>query len=124
MLPSLSTPIPWGNRSMPDPKLFRSLPAASNLRMGSSVLPAQLLAPHRSATQMLWPSRSMSTALVDPQVLPSGSLAQFSIVRYGLGAEFSCAHKLTPIAAIPAATHTCLSLIGSSPDSLHQIALP
>ena len=43
--------------------------------------------PQRSATQTLTPSRSMSTAFVEPQVRPSGNLAQFSIARYGLGAE-------------------------------------
>src|SRR5260370_26478473 len=73
--------------NMPEPKLFTSLPDESNLRMDGSVLPAQLFAPHRSATQMLLPSRSISTALVEPQGLPSGSFAQFSTVRYGLGCE-------------------------------------
>ena len=43
--------------------------------------------PQRSATQTLTPSRSMSTAFVEPQVRPSGKLAQFSIARCGLGAE-------------------------------------
>jgi len=42
---------------------------------------------NRSARQTLTPSRSMSTAFVEPQVRPSGNLAQFSIARYGLGAE-------------------------------------
>ena len=62
-----------------------SAPVESNLRTGSRLEPAQLLAPHRSATQMLTPSRSISTALVEPQVRPSGILAQPSTVRYGLG---------------------------------------
>jgi hypothetical protein len=51
------------------------------LRTGSSVEPAQLFALHRSATQMLVPSGSMSTALVEPQARPSGSTAQPVTVR-------------------------------------------
>src|SRR5262249_6950458 len=80
MLPSRSTKMPCANAIMPAPKLFTSLPDASNFRTGSSgdILPvagsAQLLAPHRSATQIDFPSLSMSTALVDPQVRPAGSL--------------------------------------------------
>ena len=65
--------------------------------MESSVFPAQLFAPHRSPTQMLLPSRSISTALVEPHDLPAGSLAQFSMVRYGLGLELSCAKTLALI---------------------------
>src|SRR6185437_1661310 len=76
-LSSLSTAMPCGKRNMPDPKLFTSFPVASKCRMGSSVLPPQLFAPHRSPTQPLLPSRSISTALVEPHDLPSGSLAQF-----------------------------------------------
>src|ERR1019366_9551690 len=71
---------------MPAPKLFSSLPEESNSRMGARSNPAQVFAPHRSATQML-PCRSTSTPAAAPQVLPSGSLAQFSMVRYGLGRE-------------------------------------
>ena len=44
-------------------------------------------APQRSATHTLVPSGSMSTPLVEPHVRPSGSVPQFSIARYGLGAE-------------------------------------
>jgi len=70
----------WGKTNMPSPKLRSNLPDASKWRIGGRLEPAQVLAPHRSATQML-PSGAMPTELVDPQVLPSGSLAQFSIVR-------------------------------------------
>src|SRR6202011_3638049 len=70
-LPSGSTQMPCGNTNIPAPKLVKSLPEGSNLRMAASVLPAQVLAPHRSATQIL-PARSTSTALVDPHVRPSG----------------------------------------------------
>src|SRR6266853_850070 len=87
MLPSLSTVIPWGNRNMPAPKLLSSLPDGSNSRMGARLEPAQVLAPHLSATHIL-PWRSTDTPAVDPQGLPSGSFAQFSMVRYGLGREF------------------------------------
>src|ERR1700677_574056 len=83
--------MPCGNRIRPSPKAFTSLPEASNLRTGGSFLPAQLLTPQRSATQILLPSRSTSTALVDPHILPSGSFAQFSMVTYGLGCEFGVA---------------------------------
>src|ERR1700704_4440297 len=74
---------------MPAPKLFTSLPDASNLRIGSTLGESRhaLLPPHRSATQMLLPSLSISTALSDPHFRPSGSCAQFSTVRYGLGAS-------------------------------------
>src|SRR6266478_9795434 len=75
---------------MPSPKLFRSFPDESNSRMGGRFEPAQVFAPHLSATHML-PWRSTSTPAVDPQGLPSGSFAQFSMVRYGLGWEFVAA---------------------------------
>src|ERR1700752_3637203 len=99
MLPTLSTCIPCGNNSRPAPKLFSRFPDESNLRMGSSFEPSHangraglmreggLDSPHRSATQTLVPSGSMATALVEPQMRPSGNLPQFSTVRYGLGAE-------------------------------------
>src|SRR5438128_6111638 len=76
---------------MPAPKLFRSLPDESNLRIGSTVGDSRhaLLPPHRSATQMLLPSLSISTALSDPHFRPSGSCAQFSTVRYGFGASLA-----------------------------------
>src|SRR6476661_7934155 len=81
--------MPCGETSRPAPKLFRSLPDESNLRIGSTVGESRhaLLPPHRSATQMLLPSLSMSTALSDPHIRPSGSFAQFSTVRYGFGAS-------------------------------------
>src|SRR4029078_5769490 len=64
---------------------------------GSSVDVAQLFAPHRSATQMLMPSLSMSTALAEPQVRPPGIFAQVSSVRYGLGRSF-CGRMLVSCA--------------------------
>src|SRR5215472_17770011 len=83
----------------PAPKLFRSLPLESNLRMGSRFEPSQAngtpgfiplgkaASPQRSATQTLVPSRSIPIALVAPQTRPCGSCAQFSIERYGSGSE-------------------------------------
>ena len=65
---------------MPWPKLVTSLPEASNFRIDGEldICPVARsrheFAPHRSATQMLRPSRSISTALVAPQVRPSGIL--------------------------------------------------
>src|SRR5881396_2888286 len=92
---------------MPAPKLFTSLPDESNLRMGSTVGESRhaLLPPHRSATQMLLPSLSISTALSDPHFRPSGSWAQFSTVRYGFGASLvgdgpDCAATSTRASAI------------------------
>src|SRR5262249_52756795 len=88
-----------GNSSMRAPKLFTSLPDASNLRIGSSGEPSQANgcpgfmsdgganAPQRSATHTLVPSGSMPTPLVEPQLRPSGNFAQFSTDAYGLGAE-------------------------------------
>src|SRR5207344_3645323 len=81
------------------PKDFTSLPDASNFRIGSRSTPSQLngcpsficdggmnpCAEQRSATQMLVPSGSMSTAAVEPQIRPSGIFAKLSMVRYGFG---------------------------------------
>src|SRR5262247_2099779 len=89
MFPFLSTWMPCGNTNIPSPKLFTSLPDTSNLRTVGSFDPAQEFAPHLSATQMDLPSRSISTALVAPHVLPSGIFAQFSTVAYGLGGSLT-----------------------------------
>ena len=40
-----------------------------------------VLAAQRSKVQMLLPSGSMSTPIVDPHLRPSGSFAQFSSMR-------------------------------------------
>src|SRR4249919_191652 len=66
----------------------------------------RLLPPQRSATQMLLPSLSTSTALSDPHARPAGSCAQFSTVRYGLGSLLvaSVAPLLAP--GCPAAAFT------------------
>src|SRR5262245_43000690 len=77
--------MPCGNTNIPSPKLFTSLPDASNLRTVGKFDPAQVFAPHLSATQMDLPSRSISTALVAPHVRPVGIFAQFSTVANGLG---------------------------------------
>ena len=66
--------------NIPPPKLFTTFPDASNLRITGRSDPAQLFAPHRSPTQMDLPSGSMSIALVDPHVRPSGSVPHLSIV--------------------------------------------
>src|ERR1035438_5325220 len=84
-LSSLSTKIPCGERIIPVPNDFTSLPVASNFSTGSSVEPKQLFTPQRSATHTLLPSRSIATALVEPQVRPSGIFAHPSTVVYGLG---------------------------------------
>ena len=76
---------------MPWPNCATILPFGSNLNTVLSgdislvLMSKQLFTAQRSATQMLLPSRSMSTALVDPHVRPSGSFAQPSIVLYGFG---------------------------------------
>src|SRR5207237_10303333 len=64
---------------------------------GSSV-PAHDSARQLSAT-LSPPSRSISTALVDPHILPSGSLNQFSTVRYGFGG-FACPNAIASGIAI------------------------
>jgi hypothetical protein len=56
--------------NIPAPNDFTSVPVESNFRIGGRSEPAQLFAPQRSATQMLVPSLSISTALVDPHVRP------------------------------------------------------
>ena len=80
-LSSPSTQMPCGNRNTPAAKLLTSRPSESNLSSAGSSEPAQVFAPHLSPTQMDFPSRSISTALVDPQVRPSGIFAQPSTVR-------------------------------------------
>src|SRR5271168_588505 len=80
--------------NMPAPKLVSSLPFVSNFKITGmfNISPVarsrQLLAPHRSATQIDLPSLSMSTALVEPHFRPSGNCPQPLMVRYGLGASF------------------------------------
>src|SRR3954468_19664982 len=96
--------MPCGKISIPAAKLLVSVPLGSNFRIVGrlEISPVarlrQVFAPHRSATQSERPSRSISTALVDPQVRPSGIFTQPSIVRYGL----SCAARnaVVEIAAI------------------------
>src|SRR5690348_9320645 len=53
---------------------------------------------------MLVPSRSISTALVDPHMRPSGSLNQLSMVRYGSGCEFGAWAKTSPAENIAVVT--------------------
>src|SRR5580704_14471416 len=91
--------------NMPAPKLVKSWPDESNLRMRGRFEPAQEFAPHLSATQM-FPWESTATPAAEPHVLPSGSLAQFVTVRYGLGCEFGSfeAYKTTVAAIAPATT--------------------
>jgi hypothetical protein len=100
-----------GNTSVPTPKLFTNLPEASNFRIGGKgeseqangrpgfIIEGGANEPQRSATQTLTLSRSMSTAFVEPQVRPSGNLGQFSIARYGLGAELAIACANTALSA-------------------------
>src|SRR5687768_3011343 len=76
-LPSLSTCIPCGKIIVPAPKLLTSLLEASNFRIGSSVELRHVFAPQRSPTQMDVPSLSTPTALVEPQLRPSGILKWF-----------------------------------------------
>src|SRR5207245_1153624 len=87
--PSRSTSMPWGKTNTPAAKLFLSRPDSSNSRTAGRLEPAQVLAPHLSATQMDRPSGATSTALVAPQVRPSGIFAQPSTVRYGLPGELA-----------------------------------
>src|SRR5262249_28505452 len=65
-----------------------SFPCSSKWRIESSMESWQEFAPHLSATQMDLPSLSISTALVEPHVRPSGSFAQSVTVWYALGNEF------------------------------------
>src|SRR5687767_15150472 len=87
--------MPCGDWMTPAPNDFTSLPVASNLRIGSSVDVRQLFAEQRSATQMLLPSLSMSTALVEPHVRPS-SFAHPSTVRYGFGRSLTAGIEALP----------------------------
>ena len=67
-------------------KRFHRLPGPIKLEYRREIRPSAGAAPHLSKNQMV-PSRSTSTADVDPHFLPSGNLAQPSSIRYGL----SCA---------------------------------
>ena len=80
--------MPCGKITRPAPKLFTSLPVESNFNTGSSVDVRHEFVPQRSPTHTLVPSLSISTELVEPHVRPSGSLAQPSTVRNGLGRSF------------------------------------
>ncbi|PYQ78223.1 MAG: hypothetical protein DMG01_12040 [Acidobacteria bacterium] len=72
--------MPCGKISMPAPKLLINLPDASKCSTGSEddISPVarsrQLFAAQRSATQIVLPSLSISIALVEPHLRPSGSL--------------------------------------------------
>src|SRR3970040_2290769 len=77
--------MPGGKFRIPGANDVPRLPFASNLRIAGRFEPVHEFCWQRSATQMLTPSRSISTALVEPQVRPSGSLAQPVIVSYGFG---------------------------------------
>jgi hypothetical protein len=128
--------MPCGNNSRPAPKLFNRFPDESNLRTGSSFEPSQangsaglmrdggMDSPQRSATQTLVPSGSMATALVDPQLRPSGSLPQFAMARYGLGAEFEGA--LPCVSATFSAITMAAAMANASmnPDGLRTSLLP
>src|SRR6516164_2345470 len=80
-LPSRSANRPCGQLIMPAPKLVTNLPEASNFWIGAIFEPSQVFAPHRSNTQTLVPSRSMSTPIACPHTRPSGSFAQLSTAR-------------------------------------------
>src|SRR6478672_7065897 len=84
-LPSRSTWKPCGSLTVPLPNLICILPLGSNFMIGSSVEPRQLLAAQRSKVHRLLPSGSISMPMVEPQVRPGGSFAQFSCNWYGLG---------------------------------------
>src|SRR5262245_29154820 len=112
--------------NIPSPKLFTSLPDASNLSTTGRFDPAQVFAPHLSATQMDLPSRSISTALVAPHVLPSGIFAQFSTVAYGLGGSltgwtFPCVRAL-PADIVSAVTIASANVNLARPECV--IAVP
>ena len=77
----MSTVSLCGLTNIPAPKLFSSLPDASNWKTGLTlalgppqVVPPAPELPHRSATQMV-PSGAVVTLAVDPHFLPFGQLA-------------------------------------------------
>src|SRR3954462_15178348 len=93
---------------MPAPKLVTNLPAGSNFMIGATFDLPQSLAPQRSNTHRLLPSRSTSTPIGAPILRPSGSFAQLSSILSGLGAGFGsldCAKtpEIANSAAAPAA---------------------
>src|SRR5207249_10752968 len=106
--PLPSTWMPWGNTNRPAPKLVLSRPDSSNSRTTGRLEPAQVFAPHLSATQMDLPSRSTSTALVAPHARPAGIFAQPSTVRYGLGGALAGGASAAPAATAAAATSAAM----------------
>ena len=78
---------------MPSPNDFTRLPLASNLRIAGRFEPVHEFCWQRSATQMLTPSLSISTALVDPHVRPSGSFAQPAIGLVRIGPVIGGGHR-------------------------------
>ena len=84
------------------------------------------LAPHLSATQMDFPSRATSTALVAPHVRPSGIFAQPSTVRYGLACALAgCASAALPetaTTATKAPTRFGQPRLALSPDVIATLA--
>src|SRR5262249_34999200 len=87
-LPSRSTARPCGKLNSPAPRLVTNLPVGSNFTTGATFDLEQSLAPQRSNTQMLLPSRSASTAIAAPNLRPSGFFADFPPMRGGLGGEW------------------------------------
>src|SRR5688500_12154037 len=101
--------MPCGHAISPSPNDFTRLPFASNFRTEGRFDPAQLFCPQRSPTQMLTPSLSISTALVDPHARPSGSFAQPAIVWYGFGASLVGGIVALPPTCAPAGTTTIVA---------------
>src|SRR5262245_58256979 len=99
--------------NIPSPKLLTSLPDASNLSTTGRFDPAQVFAPHLSATQIDLPSRSISTALVAPHVRPAGIFAQFSTVAYGLGGSLT-GWMLPCVCRLPANIASVATIAGAS----------
>src|SRR5436853_6440283 len=81
-------------------------------------------APQRSPTQTLVPSGSIATPLVEPQVLPSGILAQFSIERYGLGSALVGARVCATAAAARSAAATPAAITNRRRVACDMMASP
>src|ERR1700690_1274336 len=97
-----------GTARSPPPKLLRSLPDASNLRIESREESLQLFFSHRSPTQ-IWPFESRAIALVEPHILPFGRCPNATAARYGSGNEYAWkdwAHATPPHIAAAAMAAT------------------
>src|SRR5687768_17316381 len=101
---------------MPAPRLFTTVPEASNFTSGAVLEPLQVVLAHRSNAQMLRPSRSTSIPAVPPSFRPSGILKWFGSSRYGFGYDSDCISAVGAASAVATTTAAVPSVTRSACD--------